>query len=86
MAESTRLVSLIASGVSSWVVGTFAGQMIMQGFVRFFIPLWVRRAITMVPAVVIIAIGTNPTDALVMSQVVPSIALPVPMLVLLHFT
>ena len=86
MAATAFLVSLIASGVSSSVVGTMAGQMIMQGFVRFSIPLWLRRAVTMVPAFFIIAIGTNPTDALVMSQVVLSIALPVPMLALLHFT
>lgn len=86
LAATAFLVSLIASGVSSSVVGTMAGQMIMQGFVRFSIPLWLRRAITMVPAFGIIAMGTNPTDALVMSQVVLSIALPVPMLALLHFT
>lgn len=85
-AATCFLVSLLASGLSSSVVGTMAGQMIMQGFVRFSIPIWLRRAITMVPAFVIVAIGVNPTRALILSQVVLSIALPVPMLALLHFT
>ena len=85
-AATVFLVSLLTSGVSSSVVGTMAGQMIMQGFVRISIPVWLRRAITMIPAFVIVAIGVNPTRALVMSQVVLSIALPVPMLALLHFT
>ena len=80
------LVSLIASGVSSSVVGTMAGQMIMQGFVNFRIPIWLRRAVTMVPAFIVVALNANPTETLVMSQVVLSIALPVPMIALLHFT
>jgi manganese transport protein len=85
-AATVFLVSLLTSGVSSSVVGTMAGQMIMQGFVRISIPIWLRRAITMIPAFAVVAIGVNPTKALVMSQVVLSIALPVPMLALLHFT
>ena len=85
-AAAVFLVSLLTSGISSSVVGTMAGQMIMQGFVRFSIPIWLRRAVTMVPAFAVIAWGVNPTQALVMSQVVLSIALPVPMLALLHFT
>ncbi|MAS07182.1 MAG: divalent metal cation transporter [Ahrensia sp.] len=80
------LVSLIASGVSSSVVGTMAGQMIMQGFVNFRIPIWLRRAVTMVPAFIVVAFNANPTETLVLSQVVLSIALPVPMIALLHFT
>ena len=64
------LLSLIASGVSSSVVGTMAGQMIMQGFVGFRIPIWLRRVITMVPAFVVVAYGVNATNALVVSQVV----------------
>ncbi len=80
------LVSLIASGVSSSVVGTMAGQMIMQGFVGFRIPLLVRRLVTMVPAFVVVAMGVNTTYALVLSQVVLSIALPVPMIALVMFT
>ena len=85
-AAAVFLVSLIASGISSSVVGTMAGQMIMQGFVRFEMPVWLRRLITMAPAFVVVAVGTDPTHALIMSQVVLSIALPVPMLALVHFT
>ncbi len=80
------LVSLIASGVSSSVVGTMAGQMIMQGFVGFRIPIWVRRLVTMIPAFVVVALGVNATTALVVSQVILSIALPVPMIALVLFT
>jgi Mn2+ and Fe2+ transporters of the NRAMP family len=78
------LVSLIASGISSSVVGTMAGQMIMQGFLHFSVPIWLRRAVTMVPAFAVVLAGVNATDALVMSQVVLSIALPVPMLALIY--
>ncbi len=80
------LVSLIASGVASSAVGTMAGQMIMQGFVGFRIPIWVRRLVTMLPAFVVVGLGTNATSALVISQVVLSIALPLPMIALLIFT
>ncbi len=80
------LLSLIASGISSSVVGTMAGQMIMQGFVGFRIPLWLRRLLTMIPAFVVVALGVNATTALVVSQVVLSIALPLPMIALLIFT
>ncbi len=80
------LLSLIASGISSSVVGTMAGQLIMQGFVGFRIPVWLRRLVTMVPAFVVVALGVNATDALVYSQVVLSIALPCPMIALLLFT
>jgi manganese transport protein len=85
-AAGVFLLSLIASGVSSSTVGTMAGQMIMQGFVGFKIPIWVRRLVTIVPAFVVVALGVNVTDALVMSQVVLSIALPFPMISLLIFT
>ncbi len=85
-AASIFLVSLLASGVSSSAVGTMAGQMIMQGFVGFRIPIWVRRLVTMVPAFVVVGLGVNATNALVMSQVVLCIALPVPMIALLMFT
>jgi manganese transport protein len=85
-AATLFLTSLIASGISSSVVGTLAGQMIMQGFVGFRIPMWFRRLITMAPAFVVVALGTNPTQALVVSQVVLSIALPLPMVALLIFT
>jgi manganese transport protein len=80
------LLSLIASGISSSVVGTMAGQMIMQGFIGFRIPIWLRRVITMVPAFVVVGYGVNATQALVVSQVVLSIALPLPMIALLKFT
>jgi len=85
-AAGVFLLSLIASGISSSVVGTMAGQMIMQGFVGFHIPVWVRRLVTMVPAFVVVAMGVNATDALVYSQVVLSLALPAPMIALVMFT
>ncbi len=85
-AAAAFLISLIASGVSSSVVGTMAGQVIMQGFVHFRIPLWLRRAVVMVPAFIVVAMGVNPTRALVLSQVVLSIALPAPMITLVLFT
>ncbi len=85
-AAAVFLVSLLASGVSSSTVGTMAGQMIMQGFVGFRIPVWVRRLVTMIPAFVVVALGVNATRALVLSQVVLSIALPLPMVALLMFT
>jgi manganese transport protein len=85
-AASVFLVSLIASGVSSSAVGTMAGQMIMSGFVRFTIPIWLRRLVTMVPAFVVVGLGVNSTHALVISQVVLSVTLPLPMIALLIFT
>jgi len=85
-AASLFLLSLIASGISSSTVGTMAGQMIMQGFVGFRIPIAVRRLVTMAPAFVVVALGVNATKALVISQVVLSIALPLPMIALLMFT
>lgn len=80
------LVSLLASGLSSSAVGTMAGQMIMQGFVGFAIPLWLRRLVTMVPAFVVVWLGIDSTKALVLSQVVLSLVLPLPMVALVHFT
>ncbi len=85
-AAGVFLLSLIASGISSSTVGTMAGQIIMQGFVGFRIPLAVRRLVTMAPAFVVVALGVNATKALVISQVVLSIALPLPMIALLMFT
>src|SRR3984893_10532334 len=79
-AAGVFLLSLIASGISSSTVGTMAGQMIMQGFVGFRIPVAVRRLVTMAPAFVVVALGINATKALVISQVVLSIALPLPMI------
>ena len=80
------LVSLIASGISASTVGTMAGQMIMQGFVGFRIPIWLRRLVTIVPAFIVVALGVNATSALVISQVILSIALPLPMIALVIFT
>ena len=75
------LVALIASGISSSVVGTMAGQAIMQGFVGFSIPVWVRRLVTMLPAF-ILALCCNVTTAMILSQVVLSFVLPLPMIAL----
>src|SRR6266851_8066329 len=81
-AAAVFMTSLIASGLSSSAVGTMAGQVIMQGFVSFSIPLWVRRMVTMVPSIVVVAFGVDATHALVLSQVVLSLVLPVPMIAL----
>ncbi|RQH06589.1 Nramp family divalent metal transporter [Paraburkholderia dinghuensis] len=85
-AAGVFLLALIASGISSSVVGTMAGQMIMQGFIGFRIPVWLRRLVTMVPSFAVVGFGVNATQALVASQVVLSLALPVPMAALVWFT
>lgn len=69
-------IALLASGFASSGVGTYAGQVVMQGFLRRRIPLLLRRAITMAPALVVLAAGVNPTQALVLSQVVLSFGIP----------
>ncbi len=69
-------IALLASGFASSSVGTMAGQVVMQGFIRRQIPLFLRRALTLAPALVILALGVNPTDALVFSQVVLSFGIP----------
>ena len=69
-------VALLASGFASSSVGTMAGQVVMQGFIRRRIPLFLRRAITLAPALLVLGIGFNPTDALVLSQVVLSFGIP----------
>lgn len=69
-------LALLASGLSSSSVGTLAGQVVMEGFLKRSIPLWLRRAITMAPALVVIAIGVNPTEALIASQVLLSFGIP----------
>ena len=79
-------VSLLASGLSSSAVGTMAGQVIMQGFLRRRVPIWVRRLVTMAPALIVIWIGVNPTDTLVWSQVVLSFGLPLAVVPLVLFT
>ena len=79
-------ISLLASGLSSSAVGTMAGQIIMQGFIRRQISIWIRRLITMVPAIVVIAIGLDPTRTLVLSQVILSFGLPFALIPLVIFT
>ena len=69
-------IALLASGFASSSVGTMAGQVVMQGFIHRQIPIFLRRAITLAPALVVLAIGVNPTDALVGSQVVLSFGIP----------
>ncbi len=78
-------VALLASGLSSSSVGTMAGQVVMQGFVRRRIPLTIRRGITMIPALVIVAAGIDPSKALVISQVVLSFGIPFALVPLLLF-
>ena len=78
-------LALLASGLSSSSVGTLAGQVVMQGFVNRRIPLFLRRFITMVPALVIIAVGVDPSRALVISQVVLSFGIPFALVPLLLF-
>ncbi len=85
-AASVFLLSLLASGLSSSVVGTMAGQGIMQDFLHVRLPVWLRRGVTMAPAFVVVALGVDVTQALVLSQVVLSLALPVPMLALVWLT
>ena len=79
-------ISLLASGLSSSAVGTMAGQVIMQGFVKREIPAIVRRGITMAPSLVVIAMGLDPTQVLVLSQVVLSFGIPFALVPLVLFT
>jgi manganese transport protein len=77
------MASLLASGFSASVVGTMAGQVIMQDFTGWRVPLWVRRLVTMLPALAVVALGYGVTESLIMSQVVLSLVLPVPIIALL---
>ena len=79
-------VALLASGASSSSVGTFAGQVVMAGFIDRRLPVYLRRAITMLPALVILALGVSATDALVLSQVVLSFGIPFALVPLVVFT
>jgi manganese transport protein len=79
-------VSLLASGLSSCAVGTMAGQIMMQGFVQRRIAVWIRRLVTMAPAMAVILIGLDPTRTLVLSQVVLSFGLPFAIIPLILFT
>ncbi|TFU14275.1 Nramp family divalent metal transporter [Thermus tengchongensis] len=86
LASAAFAVALLSSGLSSTVVGTMAGQLVMQGFVGFAIPLWVRRLVTMLPSFLVILLGLDPTQVLVISQVVLSFAIPFALIPLLLFT
>ncbi len=78
--------ALLASGLSSSSVGTYAGQVVMQGFIRRRIPLFLRRAVTMAPSLVVLAIGVSPTDTLVISQVFLSFGIPFALIPLVLLT
>ncbi|MFS3915868.1 Nramp family divalent metal transporter [Bacillus australimaris] len=79
-------VGLLVAGLSSSSVGTLSGDIIMQGFIQYRIPLYLRRLITIIPPIVIIASGVNPTSALVMSQVVLSFGIAFALIPLILFT
>jgi len=79
-------ISLLASGLSSASVGTMAGQVIMAGFLHVEIPVWVRRLVTMVPSLIVIALGLDPSRTLVISQVTLSFGLPFAVIPLVIFT
>jgi manganese transport protein len=79
-------LSLLASGLSSSAVGTMSGQVVMQGFLKRRIPAWLRRGATMLPSLVVIAMGLDPTRVLVVSQVVLSFGIPFALVPLIVFT
>ena len=85
-AEWFFALSLLVAGLSSSTVGTSAGQVIMQGFLQRHIPVWVRRLVTMTPALAVIGLGLDPTRTLVLSQVVLSFGLPFAIIPLVMFT
>jgi manganese transport protein len=79
-------VALLASGFAASSVGTFAGQVVMAGFLQRQIPLWLRRGLTLAPALVVLGVGVDPTAALVWSQVVLSFGIPFALIPLVMFT
>jgi manganese transport protein len=79
-------ISLLASGLSSSSVGTMSGQVVMQGFLHRHIPVWVRRLVTIVPSLTVILLGLDPTNTLVISQVILSFGLPFAVIPLVMFT
>src|SRR5438034_2664150 len=79
-------LALTASGLSSSTVGTMSGQVVMQGFIRRRIPLWVRRLVTMLPAFVVIGLGLDPSRTLVLSPVILSFGIPFALIPLVLFT
>jgi manganese transport protein len=85
-ASALFAIALLGSGLSSSAVGTLSGQVVMQGFVRRRIPVFVRRTVTMIPAFVVVAIGVDPSRTLVLSQVVLSFGIPFALVPLVYFT
>src|SRR5213592_2659236 len=85
-ASTLFALALLASGLSSSTVGTLSGQVVMQGFIRRRIPIFVRRLVTMLPALVVAAIGLDPSRTLVLSQVVLSFGIPFALIPLVWFT
>jgi manganese transport protein len=85
-ASALFALALLFSGLSSSAVGTLAGQVVMQGFIRRQIPVVVRRLVTMLPAFVVIGLGANPSRTLVISQVVLSFGIPFALVPLVRFT
>ena len=79
-------LALLASGIASSCVGTMSGQLVMQGFIHRQIPVFARRAITMIPALIVIGVGFNPTRTLVLCQVFLSFGIPFALVPLLFFT
>jgi manganese transport protein len=79
-------IALLASGASSSSVGTYAGQVVMAGFINVNISVYVRRIVTMIPALVVLAVGVSPTKALVLSQVVLSFGIPFALIPLVMLT
>jgi manganese transport protein len=79
-------LALLASGLSSSSVGTLAGQVVMQGFIGRSIPIWIRRLVTIAPAMVVLTLGIEPTMVLVLSQVTLSLGIPFALVPLVHLT
>jgi manganese transport protein len=79
-------VALLASGASSSSVGTYAGQVVMAGFINVRLSVYVRRLVTMIPALIVLAVGVSPTEALVLSQVVLSFGIPFALIPLVMLT
>jgi len=85
-ASALFAIALLFSGLSSSAVGTLAGQVVMQGFIRRRIPIVVRRLVTMTPAFVVIGVGADPSRTLILSQVVLSFGIPFALVPLVWFT
>jgi len=81
--QGTRLAMLCTSGVSSSSVGTYAGQVVMAGFMNWHVPVAARRVVTMLPSLVILALAVDPSQALVYSQIVLSFGIPFALIPLL---